>query len=68
MTPRQKEIAEDIFKTYPWYAVHEDGKVFLYVNEPVLDTFGYWHGFRPIRIGTRDMTGVDWRETKERVG
>lgn len=71
MTPEKKrEIADAVLERYRWYAVDANGDEYVFEDEPEIDleikkwipANQYCH-----LAGNIDMTGIDWRETKERV-
>ena len=67
-----QRIGEAVVKKYPWYAVDANGREFLHRNEPEIpnEANGWWCiqcSIDCVYLGTRDMTDIDWRETKERI-
>lgn len=74
MTPEKiREIEKALADLFPWYTANSFGHECLHKEDPVAYGDGSGHGWwldriegASVFIGRRDMTGVDWRKTKER--
>lgn len=70
MTPDLNRIIDGLIKALPWYACDEDGTERQSEYEPADIGHRFISVGLSVVIGHRDLAaeGVDWRETKCRMG
>ena len=67
ITGASAEDATEVIERYNWYSVNEWGQEYLHCVEPYQHAYG-WHGNgNDVSLDVIDMTGIDWKESKERI-
>ena len=62
------EDANEVIERYNWFSVNECGQWYLHCVEPFQHAYGWYGNGNDVAMGVIDMTGIDWRKSKERIG
>lgn len=68
MTPQKKQqIINEMIERYNWYSIDEYGTQRLHTVAPMQHAYGWYGNGYDILLSVIEMTGIDWRKSKERI-